>query len=75
MVKNNQSVAFLGSWGAHRAAKACADQVSSEKDHYYISYFKFLGHRPTLKILSTYIKCFYYCFKIPKYDIYFLNCS
>lgn len=75
--KDFRKIAFLGSWGAHRAAIACAKQVvKNDNDFYYISYFKFLdkiGFFPTLKILSTFIKSFYYCFKIPKYQIYFLN--
>ena len=70
MNEKNHKIAFIGGGTAHPAVKLLANQVCNT--FYYIKPFGFLKNS-TYKIISTYIKALYYCFKIPKYDYYLLS--
>ncbi|MHA1679119.1 MAG: glycosyltransferase family 4 protein [Promethearchaeota archaeon] len=72
LYKNKRkTVAFLPAGNPHWSAKLCAKQVCN--DFYFVKTPNFKNK--TINLILSYFKSFYYCFKVPKHDIYLVNGS
>lgn len=62
-------IATLAGGGIHSSAKMLAEHLGN--NIYDVKPLTNISN-PTLKLISILLKSFYYCYKIPKYDIYFI---